>query len=157
MKILLAVDESPYADKIVQFVLKQHWFDDAQITVLHVIEPLKIGSYLSVLPSPLLDEIKNKAKLSGEHLLSTIAGKLSQAHPAAEIKEHLVEGFVREEIINYAKTWPADLIVVGSHGHSRVMSMLLGSVSQAVVTTAPCAVLLVRSEPEEMPQWPRSH
>ena len=52
-------------------------------------------------------------------------------------------------IVDEAKDWPADLIVVGSHGYSGVKRWLLGSVAQSVVSHAPCSVEVVRKRTEE--------
>ena len=157
MNILLAVDDSRYAEEILQFVQKQDWFDTAHLTILHVIEPMMVGSYLSFLPSPVIEEIKERAQQTSTELLNNIAAKLGQSHPEADVKIELIEGFAREEIINFAKKWPAELLILGSHGRTAVASLLLGSVSQAVVTTAPCPVLVVRCKSDELPMWPRSH
>lgn len=51
-------------------------------------------------------------------------------------------------VIKLALEWKADLIVVGSHGKSLVGRLLLGSVSQKVVTEAPCSVRIGRPRPE---------
>jgi nucleotide-binding universal stress UspA family protein len=54
------------------------------------------------------------------------------------------EGDPRTEIVDEATEWRADLIVVGSHGHTGLTRLLLGSVAQAVVAHAPCSVEVVR-------------
>jgi nucleotide-binding universal stress UspA family protein len=48
------------------------------------------------------------------------------------------------EIINAARDRGADLIVVGSRGHGRLVGLLLGSVAQKVVSLAHCPVVVVR-------------
>jgi len=48
------------------------------------------------------------------------------------------------EIVKYAKTHAVDLIVLGTHGRGGVAHLLLGSVAEKVVRTAPCPVLTVR-------------
>ena len=53
-------------------------------------------------------------------------------------------GDARHEIIDYAAAWPADLIVIGSHGRRGLDRFLLGSVSEGVVRHAPCSVEVVR-------------
>jgi nucleotide-binding universal stress UspA family protein len=58
-------------------------------------------------------------------------------------------GDPRSVIVDEAKDWPADLIVVGSHGYSGVKRWLLGSVAQSVVSHAPCSVEVVRKRTEE--------
>jgi nucleotide-binding universal stress UspA family protein len=50
------------------------------------------------------------------------------------------------EIVRYAKDNDVDLIVIGTHGRSRLTHILLGSVAERVVRKAPCPVLTVRSK-----------
>ena len=53
-----------------------------------------------------------------------------------------------------AERWGADLIVLGSHGHSPAVQMLLGSVSHRIILHAPCSVEVVRGRmhtPAEVP------
>jgi nucleotide-binding universal stress UspA family protein len=64
-----------------------------------------------------------------------------------------VETLVREgdpgtEIIQEAESWPADLIVVGSHGHQGHKRLLLGSVAHYVTNHAPCSIEIVRARAE---------
>ena len=55
------------------------------------------------------------------------------------------EGDPKTLILEEAKDWGADLIVVGSSDRSSIAKLMLGSVSQSVVTHAHCSVLVVRS------------
>jgi nucleotide-binding universal stress UspA family protein len=50
------------------------------------------------------------------------------------------------EILDYAKTQNIDLIVIGTHGRSGLMHVLMGSVAEKVVRKSPCPVLTVRPE-----------
>jgi nucleotide-binding universal stress UspA family protein len=59
----------------------------------------------------------------------------------------VIEGEPREEILAMAEAWPADAIVVGSHGRKGLDRVLLGSVSDGVVRHAACSVMVVR-EPD---------
>jgi nucleotide-binding universal stress UspA family protein len=54
------------------------------------------------------------------------------------------EGDPKREILDHAKEWGADLIVIGSCDKSRIEKLLLGSVSESVVKHAPCSVLVVK-------------
>jgi nucleotide-binding universal stress UspA family protein len=54
-----------------------------------------------------------------------------------------------EEIVRYAQAHSIDLIVMGTHGRSAVAHLLMGSVAERVVRTAPCPVLTVRHPERE--------
>jgi nucleotide-binding universal stress UspA family protein len=53
-------------------------------------------------------------------------------------------GNAKEVLLEEAKSWGADLIVVGSHGRRGLKRFLLGSVSEAVAMNAHCSVVVVR-------------
>jgi nucleotide-binding universal stress UspA family protein len=52
-------------------------------------------------------------------------------------------------IVDYARTYDIDLIVVGTHGRGPVQHLIMGSVAERVVRTAPCPVLAVRAHERE--------
>lgn len=58
-------------------------------------------------------------------------------------------GSPAREILRKASEWEADLIAVGSHGRSALGRLILGSVSQRVVTDASCSVRVARHQPKE--------
>ena len=62
----------------------------------------------------------------------------------AAVNQAVVQGKPFLEIIRYARRERIDLIVLGTHGHSALASMLLGTVVEKVVRKASCAVLTVR-------------
>ncbi|PYT09057.1 MAG: hypothetical protein DMF60_03355 [Acidobacteria bacterium] len=59
------------------------------------------------------------------------------------------DGDPRSVIVDEAKDWSANLIVVGSHGYTGVKRWLLGSVAHSVVSHAPCSVEVVRKSTAE--------
>jgi nucleotide-binding universal stress UspA family protein len=62
---------------------------------------------------------------------------------------HVRVGTPIEEIVDLARDVSADLIVVGTHGRTGIKRLLLGSVAEAVVQRAGCAVLVVRAKDYE--------
>jgi len=56
----------------------------------------------------------------------------------------VVEGQLRHTILDMAADWPADAIVIGSHGRTRLDRVLLGSISGGVARRAMCPVQVVR-------------
>jgi nucleotide-binding universal stress UspA family protein len=57
----------------------------------------------------------------------------------------LVEGDPKSQILDAAKEWRADMIVLGSHGRTGLGRFLMGSVSQDVVRHAHCSVEVFRT------------
>src|SRR5262245_51242062 len=55
-----------------------------------------------------------------------------------------------EAILRYARSASIDLIVMGTHGHKGAAHLLMGSVAEQVVRTAPCPVLVVRHGTREV-------
>jgi nucleotide-binding universal stress UspA family protein len=81
----------------------------------------------------IVDAAVAKAKAAG---VTTVSGVAS-------------EGVVADEILDQLEKHPTDLLVVGSRGLSTTKRIFLGSVSTAVVTHAPCPVLVVRPPPKK--------
>jgi len=64
--------------------------------------------------------------------------------PPPIISTLIVNGHAKQEILEEAERWNADLIVVGSHGYKGLKRFVLGSVSQAIIAHAHCSVMVVR-------------
>jgi nucleotide-binding universal stress UspA family protein len=56
----------------------------------------------------------------------------------------VVEGRAAAAIVTYAEAVAAEVVVVGTHGHSGLTRLTLGSTAAAVLESAPCSVLVVR-------------
>ena len=63
--------------------------------------------------------------------------------PGLAITTKVLDGDPKTAIIEEARRWGADLILVGSHGRGAA-KLVLGSVAQAVAANAPCSVEIVR-------------
>jgi nucleotide-binding universal stress UspA family protein len=85
-----------------------------------------------------------------DEFVKEASSQLAGLCPGSELKvsTRVVCGAPDQQLIEIAKDWKADLIVVGSHGRG-FWGRLLGSVSTGVVHHAPCSVLVVRS-PEKV-------
>jgi len=73
-------------------------------------------------------------------LLDTAAAAMS-GH--AQAWKFLREGMPWREIVESAREWPADLIVVGTHGRSGLTRLLFGSTAEGVVRHARSPVVVV--------------
>jgi nucleotide-binding universal stress UspA family protein len=61
-----------------------------------------------------------------------------------------------EAIIEQARQWPADLIVLGTHGRRGMRRIVMGSDAEVVVRGAEVPVLLVRNRTEDGANWPQT-
>ncbi len=73
---------------------------------------------------------------------------LSTSGVGPTVRHELREGKPFVEITNYARQHDIDLIVMGTHGRGGISHLLLGSVTENVIRTAPCPVLTVRADDE---------
>jgi len=103
-------------------------------------------------PSPLttqfaLADYQKVLREAGEKLLATRAATASEAGVDSDTKLIMV-GMLGERIYDaierQSKQWPADLIVVGTHGWRGFQRLMLGSVAEGVVRIATKPVLLIR-------------
>jgi len=79
---------------------------------------------------------------TGEPILRKTVAALGL--PESQVVTEVQVGEPAEEIVDYARLEQVDLIVMGSRGLSPIKELLLGSVSDKVLRTAPCPVLIAR-------------
>ena len=152
MKILIAVEDKQCAEAITAFMCgNRNWNDKVEFRVMHVVEPLYIGA-ISGYQHDVLTSFIEERQRAGRSLVLSVGTELRQHYPSAEIQEDVVDGHAKQVLIETAKTWPADLIVVGSHGRSGLSQFLLGSVSMSVLSAAPCSVMAVKLPAETTSQ-----
>jgi nucleotide-binding universal stress UspA family protein len=146
MKILLAIDTSPDAGQTVDKVCRMFPPADTTVVVLSAVgenEP-------ETIPSPVL-------MASVAQNLAVLAEDLVRAHQETAVRAvatlrgagftataQVAFGDPRHVLVQAARTYGADMIVVGCHGHSAAHRLLVGSVASHLVHHAPCDLLVVR-------------
>ena len=148
MKILLAVDGSPYSAAAAESVSTRPWPAGTAVRVLSAVENIvPPASELWYDAGGSLEEANRQITKKAEELTN----KVGEAVRASGLTVESVvrSGDPRSVIADEAKEWGADLIVVGSHGYTGLKRLLLGSVAQSVVSHAPCSVLVVRQKSED--------
>jgi len=144
-RILIATDGSPMAMESVRLVRDLIDYDSIEsITILGVIEPQQSPAFTAVSPT-LWAELADAAKEVAEEAVGGALAELQDAAPNVETRiEH---GWAAAAIVDTAKQIQADLVVMGSRGWGEARALLLGSVSEDVLHSAPCPVLIVRRQP----------
>jgi nucleotide-binding universal stress UspA family protein/CBS domain containing-hemolysin-like protein len=92
-----------------------------------------------------IDEVEGAKERIDEHFHALTKGARDEAALAGVELETIVRtGHEVDEILQMAREGEYDLLLLGSHGHSRVVERLIGSTSLSVARLAPCSVMIVR-------------
>lgn len=102
-----------------------------------------------IVPDPFLigvmvyEELMERQRQRAPQILEKAAQQIREATDL-KVSMKVLQGSAKDEIVEEAERWGADLIVLGSHGYGTVKRFVLGSVSHAVAMHAPCSVEIVR-------------
>ena len=148
-KILIPLDGSELAEKALDAALPLAKTYGAPMVLVGVLD-LTAGMY--DVYSEAFSPVDLKAQLESflETALKRAKARLEQEGLA--VSSHVKVGVPHEEITALAEAENADLIVMTTHGRKGLTHLLLGSVTERVIRTAPCPVLVVR--PEAVPNEP---
>jgi len=112
----------------------------AELHLLHVVPlvvPYPDASFPWVVPE---NEMQLQVEAASRHLAKELDATWAQEHV---VVYKAVMGLAVDEILGYVKEHDIDLLVVGTHGHSGLARLLIGSVAEKLVRTATCPVLTV--------------
>ncbi|MBL4820457.1 MAG: universal stress protein [Gammaproteobacteria bacterium] len=136
-KIVVAVDLSDDAQKVIKTALKVAAGDSSKINLVHVVEPIA-AAYSMDAYAININELQQEAMAVATQNLTEIADEFN----VAKDNQHTLLGAPAIEIRNLASELEADAIVIGSHSHSG-WKILLGSTANKVLHGACCDVLTV--------------
>lgn len=148
MKLLLAVDASSASQATISEVASRPWPAGTEVRVLSAVE-LRLSALQAAFEIPALDaghlEAQRTAAMEQtEAAIDTARKILEDAGLQTSPSVSVLAASPKEIILQEAAAWPADLIVLGSHGSSGLTRFLLGSTSEAVATHAACSVEVIR-------------
>lgn len=143
-QILAPTDFSEYSKEAVAYAFELAQKFGAKLLLLHVIEmpayPVE-GFVPPSIGSTLIEDLERQAWAD-----------LAQVLPEAQndkvaLTRQVVVGIPYRKIVEVAAAEKADLIVMATHGRTGLGHLLIGSVAERVVRTAPCPVLTIRARP----------
>ncbi len=142
-KILVPIDFSDCSMKALQYAIPLAKRHNAVLTLLNVvpIPPYAIGECSGDY------SITTCLRTSGEKEFTQLVGEVVRGGVTADTV--IRNGSPNIEIVELAKSLPADIIIISTHGRSGLKHVLLGSVTEYVVRHAPCPVLVVREREHE--------
>jgi len=143
MRILMAVDDSSFAEDVLRAVATEVRHENTDVLVLHVLQPVV------TVPPPEMDQgyaPELEAELGpARGLVDRIAAEL-RSKSGFRVQTEVLIGDVTKTIVEKAAEWRADLIALGSHGQKGILDFLLGSVAESVARRAGCSVAIIRKK-----------
>jgi universal stress protein A len=153
-RMLVPTDFSPTSDMAIEYAVDMASRYGASVLLLHVLDDLTVTStyldaYFADLPG-----LRNDMRDDAMRRLSELAKRYAPENVAPTIE--VAVGRPASTIVQEATARKADLIVMGTHGRSGFEHLVLGSVAEKVLRSAPCPVLTVRDTarhvaPEPLP------
>jgi nucleotide-binding universal stress UspA family protein len=149
MRIILAVDGSEFGDAAVEEIAGRPWPPGSEARVISVIQlPFKPGPEVWSLPESYYYKLemaeRERAGSAVNRAIARLRESDAQRKTPLTLTGEVIVGRAAETIIGTATKWGADLVALGSHGYRGFTRFLLGSVSYAVASHAPCSVQIVR-------------
>jgi nucleotide-binding universal stress UspA family protein len=140
MKILLAVDGSAYTKRMLAYLAAHDELlgADRQYTVMTVVPPLPVHVTGYLDRALVEDYYRDEAR----KVLDPVLAFARQQGWTLDVRQPV--GRAGDLIAEAAAAGHHDLVVMGSHGHSPMGSLLLGSVTQRVLAQCEAPVLVVR-------------
>jgi nucleotide-binding universal stress UspA family protein len=148
-KIVVPTDFSADSDRAVRCASELSREYGAPLTLIHVYDPVAF-------PLPEGYVMYTSRQLS--QIWAECERRLSEGEASARsagavaVSSRLLQGLTAAEIVRFASDQGVDLIVMGTHGRTRLTLALLGSVAAKVVQTATCPVLTIKRERDSEPR-----
>jgi nucleotide-binding universal stress UspA family protein len=145
MKVLLAIDEEPCSEEAVNQVGQRSWGEGTVVRVLHA-----VGKFVPPAQELWHDsggdldrarrEIRDRSKQLTEQAADWLRGQ------GLTVETSVRDGEPGPAVVAEAREWGADLVVVGSRGHTGLRRLFEGSVAHYVVDHAPCPVEVIHAK-----------
>lgn len=151
---ILATDGSANAAAATTFAGALDWSSGTRISVASVIDVTDPGDLLvneweeqaRTDWRMIIEQSYTSARQQAMSVIEEAAEVVGQRCPGVVIDEVLRVGEPATELLSLARSTNAELIIAGARGRTALERLLLGSVSEALATEAPCPVLIAREE-----------
>ncbi len=145
-RVLVAVDGSDTSNLGLREAIALAKDQRSALRLIHVID--LIPAY-SAVEAPYVAEYQKALRAAGQKVLTDCSATASTAGIEFDSKSIVIETLgqhVYDAIEEEAERWPADLIVIGTHGRRGFRRLFLGSVAEGLTRVASKPVLLVRGK-----------
>ncbi|MDO8441342.1 universal stress protein [Rhodoferax sp.] len=139
MKILLAVDGSPYTKKMLAYLTTHELFTQGNEYTVFTVQPVLPPRARAAVGKEIVDQYYSD---ESEKILAPVS-KFLLRH-GIDAKSSWKTGHAGESIAKFADSGKFDLLIMGSHGHGTLVNLVMGSVATQVLAHCKVPVLLVR-------------
>jgi len=145
-RILVPVDGSPTSNHGLAEAIRIAQLTKGKLRLVHVIDELSFAISMDAYVGYVGDWLQ-ELRDAGAILLTEAAAQAAAAGVEAETAlRDQFKGPIDEVVCQEARSWPADLIVIGTHGRRGVGRFVMGSSAESILRHASVPVLLVRGE-----------
>lgn len=152
MKLLLATDGSEYSEAAARSLVARPWPQGSKVLVLSVAQAMVPAVEPGYVDQEFLERFRKEEVERAQEAVASAERMMRQS--GLELATGVREGNPKTVILDEAKSWGANLMVVGSHGRRGLERFLLGSVSEAVAMHAHCSVEVIRERISSQPKQP---
>jgi nucleotide-binding universal stress UspA family protein len=146
-RLLVPTDFGKSSDNALTYAIAFAQKFGAEVWLLHVVQDLSLfipeAVFITPPPAPPVEQFIAAARTALERVVARLNVDGVSVHSEVGV------GPPYDEIVRVAREKAIDLIVMGTHGHTGLAHVLLGSVAEKVVRRAPCPVLTVRHPEHE--------
>ncbi|MEM1085458.1 MAG: universal stress protein [Verrucomicrobiota bacterium] len=137
--IVAAVDFSDSTPVVMDAAVEQAEAFGAHLHVVHVLEPEPAYTAYGFTPDefPAMHQFQEEARKRATKRLEELAG------PLTGVTVKMVEGSPLQGVLDYVEASKADMVILGTHGHGMVASLLLGSLAEGMVRKAVVPTMIV--------------
>ena len=142
--ILVAIDGSETSDRAIREAIELGKDGGSTLRLIHVVDATLAYSAVA---APDIAEYQRSMEEAGRKVIANGSAVVRQAGIEFDTKLVAIDGLgqhVYNAIDDEAKRWPADLIVIGTHGRRGIRRLFLGSIAEGLARIASKPVLLIR-------------
>lgn len=145
-KILVPIDGSPTADRGLNEAIRLAKNQRAAMRLLHVVDGMILAPYAET--AMYNKDLQQALEEQGRDVLKRAKAEVRKQGVRVNTVLHTGLAPVAKIIVQQAKAWRADVIVLGTHGRRGFQRLVMGSDAESVVRSSPVPVLLVSSRTE---------
>ena len=149
-RILVPIDGSSTSNAGLEEAIKLAKLTNGSLRLLHIVEIVAYATGFEPYGASMADLLPTLRAAGQEILDNGVARAQANAVSVDTVLLDSLGGRVSDAVVEQAKAWKAELIVIGTHGRRGVGRMLMGSDAEQVLRAAPAPVLLIRA-PESSP------